>query len=158
MFVFGYEMKTVILASVLTTAAAAGSCVDTPGFVDERGATCDVYAGTDCRDAAGLTSLGLTQVLENCQDTCNSCVKAAEFCEIGQGGDMWNPTPEVALFDFYEQEFLSDVCNWVDAPDGLRQTTNAWGNQPGGLGWMHGHLEDRDLHRFHYGSRSVARR
>lgn len=119
-------MKKAAIGAMLVTSAAA-VCVDAPGFVDERGADCSSYAGMDCRDAAGLSPLGLQNVLDNCQFTCDSCVKAADFCEVGIGGDQFLPSSEVANFDFYDQEFLSDNCTWIDTPLGMRQTTNAWG-------------------------------
>jgi len=37
----------------------------------------------------------------------------------------------VSTFDFYDQEFINDSCDWEDSPNGLRMTSNAWGNQPG---------------------------
>ena len=39
-------------------------------------------------------------------------------------------------YEFIDQEFLTSACDWVDTPTGLRQTSNAYGNNPGLNVWM----------------------
>jgi len=73
----------------------------------------------------------VTRILESCGATCNSCVKANDFCEIGLGGDVLNAPLSKASYDLIDQPFLTEVCEWQDTPAGLRQITNAWGNAPG---------------------------
>lgn len=125
-------MIKAVLALALSVGSVAGICVDDATFLDELGQPCTSYAALgSCLDAVGLTDLGLQRVLAACQLSCNSCVKANDYCEIGDGGDRYEPLPLVANFDFVEQPFLTDSCAWIDSPEGLRQTSNAWGNTPG---------------------------
>ena len=63
-------MKTLLSSMVVLSLwrSASGVCEDSAGFVDELGQACSAYAGVgDCRDAPGLTSGGLADVLSNCQ-------------------------------------------------------------------------------------------
>ena len=119
------------LSSVFVLIGVARACQDDAQFLDELGQDCSAYSSlSTCLNAVGLSPLGLERVLGHCQKTCNSCVKAAEFCEIGLGGDQYSPPPVVENFDFYEGEHLTTQCQWIDTPQGLRQTTNAWGPTP----------------------------
>jgi len=117
-------------AVALALASAHGVCFDDPSFVDELGQPCSQYAALgSCKDeAVGLTALGLQRVLQFCQLSCRSCVKAADFCEIGLGGDQIEVPSVMQSFEFIDQPFLTTTCNWLDTPNGLRQDTNAWGN------------------------------
>jgi len=87
------------------------------------------YVGQDCA-AAPVSALGVRRILSSCQLTCNSCVKAADFCEIGIGGDVYNAPMSTSAFDIIDQPFLTDTCQWQNSPAGLSQITNAWGNAP----------------------------
>ena len=122
-----------MMLKVLAVAAtAAAVCQDDPTFFDEFGNGCSFYASLgSCMDAAGISDLGKQRLLASCGVTCNSCVKANDFCEVGLGGDRYEPIPLTSNFDFYQQPFLNTDCNWLDTPEGLRQETNAWGNSPG---------------------------
>ena len=51
--------------------------------------------------------------------------------EIGIGGAQTEISSALENFEIIDEPFLTDVCEWIDTPAGLRQTTNAWGNTPG---------------------------
>ena len=70
-------------------------------------------------------------VLAGCGASCNSCVKANDFCETGLGGDVYRPSMLLKNFQIKDQPFLSGTCQWGDSPQGLTQLTNNWGNAPG---------------------------
>jgi len=117
----------VLLAAGLSLSSLAltgAVCLDSPAFLDENGNPCSFYAGTVCKEAAGLSLLGLRRVIENCQLSCDTCVKANDICEVGIGGDRLEVPSVVSSFDIIDEPFLTDVCNWIDTPEGLRQTTN----------------------------------
>ena len=91
-------MKLVVLALALGTAGAS-VCVDDPSFIDENGNPCSFYALTTCSDAVGISDAGVLRLLESCQATCNSCVKAADVCEINgaEGANFIQPFPLVSF-------------------------------------------------------------
>lgn len=117
-----------VVAAQVVVPGAPGSCEDVSGFTDENGQSCASWAAfEDCRDATGISAAGLEAVLANCQATCNSCVKAAQFCEIGLGGDTVKLDPPTTDdFDFIDQENLDQLCRWSDKPEGLHMNSNAW--------------------------------
>ena len=103
-----------ILRVLAIAATAAAVCVDDPFFLDENGNACALWANLKCSEGAGLSSLGVTRLLEACQFTCNSCVKANDFCEIGLGGDVYNPSPVTTNFDFVDQPFITTVSSFLN--------------------------------------------
>mmetsp|Transcript_3103 Transcript_3103/g.9651 ORF Transcript_3103/g.9651 Transcript_3103/m.9651 type:complete len:197 (-) Transcript_3103:16-606(-) len=123
--------RALLAAASLSTVAAV--CEDTAGFTDENGNTCSTYESIRCKDYDGLaTEEGLEAVLINCAATCGTCVKANDYCEVGRGGDVVAPDmTNTSSFEFVDQELLTEECAWTADEQGLRQTTNAWGNDPG---------------------------
>lgn len=112
-----------------TSTKTVTSCVDDPLFVAENGEACAYFkVFADCRDATELSAAGLESVLRSCQASCDSCVKARDFCEIGVGGDpVTLEPPQLDGFDFIDQELLDSACRWENKPEGLHMASNAWG-------------------------------
>jgi len=125
-------MKTfVVLLSFCCLRSARGLCEDVAGFTDENGEACSFYAQfASCRENQ-LSDLGLMRVLAACASTCGTCVRAADYCEIGVGGDQLDVAVRVANFEFVDQAPITGPCSWTDTPEGMAQTTNSWGNAPG---------------------------
>ena len=122
-------MRLILLTLFFLKKGAEAVCVDTVGFTDDNGEVCQFYEQyTNCRENAILTELGMARVLANCQKTCGTCVKANDYCEIGQDGDKIDVAPRLANFEFLEQVrhslFLRDnALGSVDWPMRMGRTS-----------------------------------
>ena len=121
-------MQKLTVFSAIFLSTAAGLCVDDPFFLSSTGQPCSIYNGTNC---SSFWSNNIPDLLEYCPAACASCVKASDFCEIGLGGDVLDVGLTMNSFDLIDQPFLSQACEWQDSPQGLMQTSYAWGNFPG---------------------------
>ena len=120
-------MMQKLIGALLST--AAGGCVDDPFYFSRNGQPCSFYNGTDCSNM--WSSGNIARLFESCPAACASCVRANDFCEIGLGGDVLDVGLAMKSFDLIDQPFLNQPCDWMDSPEGLMQTSNAWGNFPG---------------------------
>ena len=70
-------------------------------------------------------------------------VAAADMCPGPVGGNTVTiDTTDISQFSFVDQEPLSEPCNWIIDGNGLKQTTNAWGNYAGPNGGPSGNWSE----------------
>lgn len=97
--------------------------------------TCDAELGLCCDGPCVVPTPSPTVsptvgYVENGHD-----VAASEVCPGAVGGTYLEPRMDLASFDLIDHPKLSEPCTWQNTNDGIKQTSNAWGN-PGANSMM----------------------
>jgi len=131
-----------------TPASGPATCEDTPGFVDEKGNTCDLWNPKACgyeQSGYGYTRHGVMQVQANCRASCGICEATpsqnlVQTSVPGYYGNLYNSTG--AQYDTCEDDSSYSYIKLFSCMDfigkfctiGTLYLTQRWMMGPGGSG------------------------